>query len=445
MLHSARLAGLKGADGRSMPKILIIADDLTGAADCGVVFARRGMEANVVLSRAGEDLAHRSPIQSPMLAIDADTRRLGPSQATRVVALIVNQYANEGALVFKKVDSTLRGNVGAELAGALLARRANATAGERVAILFAPAFPAHCRTTVGGRQMVNGRLLEEKGVGRGLPASIGAMLSEAGLSYRLAGLETVRAGAGPLRAALRCVVKEADVAVCDAETEDDLRAIANAGMALGPGMIWAGSAGLARHIPHAAQGACDSDANLLAHLQVHGPTLFVVGSATSVSREQASALAAASDLCVFTLPGGALKGGVKDDAARIAACLARGKDVLVRLDSSETVPHNLERAAAQALGRMLQPCGPCVGALVATGGETARAVLDAWGIESLRLLGEVETGLPFSVSECAGRSLLILTKAGGFGTRDTLLGCRDFVRRLANNEIAGLHAGGRKR
>lgn len=53
MLHSARLAGLKGADGRSMPKILIIADDLTGAADCGVVFARRGMEANVVLSRAG--------------------------------------------------------------------------------------------------------------------------------------------------------------------------------------------------------------------------------------------------------------------------------------------------------------------------------------------------------------------------------------------------------
>jgi 4-hydroxythreonine-4-phosphate dehydrogenase len=69
-----------------------------------------------------------------------------------------------------------------------------------------------------------------------------------------------------------------------------------------------------------------------------------------------------------------------------------------------------------------------VGALVATGGETARAILDTWGIQRLRLLGEVEPGLPWSVTDGWRRALIVLTKAGSFGSPGTLLHCRDFLR-----------------
>ena len=59
-------------------------------------------------------------------------------------------------------------------------------------------------------------------------------------------------------------------------------------------------------------------------------------------------------------------------------------------------------------------------------GRTAGEVYE----DRLRLLGEVEPGLPYSTAQCAAREILILTKAGGFGTPQTLLHCREFLRAI---------------
>jgi D-threonate/D-erythronate kinase len=432
-----------------MPKILIIADDLTGAADCGAVFAECGMQATVVLNRPGEGSATRYPVTSPeVLAIDADTRSHGPEQASEKVARIVDRFGSS-VLLFKKVDSTLRGNVAAELAGVLHARRATAAAGERIAILFAPAFPAQGRTTIHGRQMVNGRPLQHTDLGRpehaSSPARLDGMFAEAGLSSGWIELARVRAGAGPLKSAVQRMADQMDVLVFDAETDDDLHAIANAGIALGSNMIWAGSAGLARHIPDAAGFARDSYAMTRAKPQVDGPALFVVGSPAPVSCRQADELAAAPDLAAFTLSADAFSDGGTKYTGVITERLERGDDVLVRFDSSQVSAQHEPRALARALGVLLQPCAKQLGTLLATGGETARAILDAWAVGNLRLLGEVEPGLPYSVGECGDRTLLILTKAGGFGGADTWLRCRDFVRELGiDREAAGIPAAGGK-
>jgi 4-hydroxythreonine-4-phosphate dehydrogenase len=84
---------------------------------------------------------------------------------------------------------------------------------------------------------------------------------------------------------------------------------------------------------------------------------------------------------------------------------------------------------------LIAPCADHAGALVATGGETARAILDAWGIRRLRLLGELEPGLPWAVTEGWRRDLIVLTKAGSFGTPGTLLHCRDFLRDVRRDTV----------
>jgi 4-hydroxythreonine-4-phosphate dehydrogenase len=82
---------------------------------------------------------------------------------------------------------------------------------------------------------------------------------------------------------------------------------------------------------------------------------------------------------------------------------------------------------AAALARMARPVSDEIGALIASGGETARAVLQSAGVTRLRLLGEVEKGIPFSVTENWNRPLPVITKAGDFGSPDALLKCSQFL------------------
>ncbi len=70
-----------------------------------------------------------------------------------------------------------------------------------------------------------------------------------------------------------------------------------------------------------------------------------------------------------------------------------------------------------------------VGALIATGGETARAVLAMSDITGLRLLREVEPGVPLAVSTGA-RQIPVITKSGSFGSRATLAHCVQVLRGL---------------
>jgi 4-hydroxythreonine-4-phosphate dehydrogenase len=236
------------------------------------------------------------------------------------------------------------------------------------------------------------------------------------------------------------LASEADVIVCDAETEADLQAIAKSSRALGPGTVLAGSAGLARHIlsdPEYPRTATASGRGSAIALE-KGPTLFVVGSLSEVSRQQAQMLAAAPNVETFSHPQRSLlmnqTTAWHDYAGLISKSLERGKDVLLMLDSTERFTNTQIRILTTSLARMLQPLAGHAGALVATGGETARTVLQAWGVSYLRLLGEVEPGLPYSVTEGWTRDILVLTKAGGFGTRETLLHCREFIETIRRSQ-----------
>jgi len=413
--------------------MVVIADDLTGAADCAAACAARGISATVLLhSRRDEDSDAWWP-ESEIISIDADTRHLSNEQAAETTTELVQLCQRRGAqgsgcLLFKKLDSTLRGNIAAEL-GAILRTRRMAREAEKPSIVMAPALPAQGRTTVGGRQMVRGRPLEETdiwaGETRAPQSEISALLAEGGLSCRVIDAATVRSGLSGLQGVMVRLADEADVVVCDAETDDDLRTIAEVSMALGERTVWAGSAGLARYLPAAAGMLSEFDDKLHMNFPA-GPTLFVVGSAATISREQVSILAAIPEVATMRVTP-ALLADSPAASTQIVKALQSRRDVLVVLEGS---PSGESRLVTRALSRMVAPCAPFIGGLVATGGETARAILDDLGIRRLRMLGEVEPGLAFSAIDGWTRQLPVLTKAGGFGLPETLVRCREFLRRL---------------
>ena len=411
----------------------MIADDLTGAAECAAACAVRGFRATVLLHSRGDRIT-RQP-DADVLAIDADTRRLSAEQAAAITADLIQIWTmsdgSSAGFIFKKLDSTLRGNFAAELAALLRVRSDMASNAKEVSIVMAPALPAQGRTTVGGFQLLHGRTLEESDIARddtrGPRSDIAAALAEAGLSCVLIDLETVRSGLSGLQNAMTDLAPQADVILCDAETDDDLHAIAQASMVLGERMVWAGSAGLVGHLPHAikmvAKGRDQGPVDI-----APGPTLFVVGSCAATSREQARMLTAIPDVVTVHFVHGSL---IDDQTAceRVRGGLLSGRDVLVVADEYKRFSGD-ETLLLKALTKTMAQWAPILGGLVMTGGETARSILNHLGIRRLRQLGEVEAGLPFSVADGWARPLPVLTKAGGFGSPLTLVRCRDFLQRL---------------
>ena len=416
-----------------MAQMLILADDLTGAADCGVACAGHGLHTLVVLGDSA------SEVSADALSIDGDTRRLAPNQAALETVRLLRKYLHhEGMLLYKKLDSTLRGNVGEELAATLATRRTFADAEERIVVVLAPAFPAVGRTTLGGRQLINGKTLEEslQLLDHPSPArsDIAAILRASCLRTELLALDLIRGDSLALCKAMQSNAQFADVLLCDAETEDDLRRIAESSMVLGCKTVWAGSAGLARHLPPVA-GLSRASATRSTQPSARGPALFVVGSGSAVSREQVEVLGSRSDTVVVRISPKVLMASEQSQERsayelEIEWALDTGSDVAVFLYPAVQLDISIGRSLIAALAAIATPFADVVGALVVTGGETARAVFQAWGITRLQLIGQVEAGLPFSVTSGWNRELPVLTKAGGFGGPESLLRCLEFLHTL---------------
>ena len=82
-------------------------------------------------------------------------------------------------------------------------------------------------------------------------------------------------------------------------------------------------------------------------------------------------------------------------------------------------------------GALLAPVAPHLGGLVATGGETAAALLAHFGVDGLRLIDEIEAGVTLGLTRGA-LQVPIVTKAGAFGTPETLVRAVHHLRAIRN-------------
>ena len=401
-----------------MPRILVLADDLSGAADCGIAFTRSGLSAVVILSEGPAAVTRAAP---DVLAVDADSRRLPPEAAAAINARMARRYLSDDLVFYKKIDSALRGNVAAELAALTpLAGLA----------IVAPAFPATGRVTRGGRVYLHGMPLEatetwQRAQLTGI-ADIAAILTRGGVRPARVGLDLVRGEPDALRDALELMGLEGAAAVvCDAETETDLAAIAVASARLARRHFCVGSAGLAHHLVRASGTVADTPP---ISLRLRGPVLVAVGSLSSASRVQAQHLAQEPGVVTLTVQPEILLQGESSPQWQAAStefhsALQQEDDVLLTIGCGNTMPPEEGWRLCAALGRLVVPFAARLGGLLATGGDTARGILDALGAVGLRLTREIEPGVALSVME-GERPLPVVTKAGAFGGPGTLVHCR---------------------
>lgn len=354
----------------SPPRWGLIADDLTGACDAAVQFALRGFQTTV-LTQETVLIQEKGalPSTTEMMAISTDSRDDPADVAARKSEAACRLMVSRGiSVVFKKIDSTLRGNVGVETQAVM------AACGFAQAVVN-PAFPAMGRTLIGGSLRVRGIELEPR-------CHLPSMLP-----------------ADP-----RFLIE-------DAASEEELSRIALGALGRRPPALLVGSAGLAREAAAILSNRFARPCATATPEDDGRPLVFVVGSVHDVTAAQVRHLVkscAATEVEAEQL-GVSHFQQAEDSGAHLV--------VRVPLDRfSERALDGLVRAAEAA----------CAGGLFVTGGDTARLVCNALRVEAIRLRGEIAPGIPWGVIEGGpAQGLQIVTKSGGFGDADALVEVAD--------------------
>jgi len=399
----------------------IIADDFTGAMDSGAPFARDGYHVHVLLHPPADP----ETVARGTLAVCTDSREIGGAEAYAVVKGVVCAVGSgRTRRVFKKIDSTMRGNVADEIA-AILDNSVYSCA------IVAPAAPKNGRTVVDGRCLVHG--MPSGPAGQGVRP-----LFQHRFADRVAGigLEVVRKGRSRFVAELdRLRARGTGVVVVDAESIEDLRVVGSA--ATQPDVLLAGSSGLAEAV--CGTGPAGGPA---AGTPVFSPgtMLFVVGSLAQTTGQQVEFLLGLGLVQPVTVCVQSLLEDESAEAARVLGEVVRAdqqKPLLIRPDASDSEhsrsrespgdrvdERRLHRRVSSFLGltaKQILDLRP-VHALFASGGDTASGVAEALHIESILLEREVLPGIVRGRCSVGhhGPPLTFVTKSGGFGTVDSM-------------------------
>ena len=377
-----------------IPKTLIIADDLTGALDAAGPFCDRGLRvATIVDSQSLSSKIDLSKID--VLAVNSDSRHVSVVEATRRIETIARSLdVEQFNFVIKKIDSTLRGNVVAETV--FLASTFN-----RGLAIVAPAFPKQSRTVKKGYVHVAGVKLGETefAADKLNPApkeSINDLFSEhPDVNEAVLGDSSTDLFVSP-----ECL----KVVAYDAEHDIELQLAVDAFHANVEASILVGSSGItsrfAQSLPSRSVAQKDVSAESL---------LFVVGSRSERSELQVQGLV---DRRVGSVAHGTNGefGALHLDSENVFVLVASENSTEV-VPSSVVASRLASTAADVVRSRNFE-------AVVVTGGDTALALLREMKVSVVEVLRNFVPGIPISRISFAGKQILLLTKAGGFGDPD---------------------------
>ena len=405
-----------------MLRLLMIADDFTGALDTGVQLAAHGIPTQVVVGQA--DL---SACSSTVLVVDTETRHLSAAKAAEAVARLTRSAVENGVgCIYKKTDSALRGNVGAELAALL-----NASDSRRLA--FLPAFPQMNRVTKNGVQYIDGVPVTESPFG----VDPFEPVRHAAVAELLAEQTDLPAASFPALAADAGVPTANGILIFDAATAEDLSSTGRALLNNGGLHVLAGCAGFGAVLPELlGLGGADVTCPAL------DPRLLVIcGSVNAITLAQLDKAEQAGFTRLRLTPRQKLTPDYwyseegQTALKNIEGTLAAHPYNII--ETNDEGGNELTAAAADALGltreemrvRIARGVGQlagelfashAVGTLLLTGGDTLLQCMNSVGVHELEPICEMERGVVLARFGCSGITRYVITKSGGFGHADLL-------------------------
>jgi uncharacterized protein YgbK (DUF1537 family) len=387
---------------------LVIADDLTSAAEAAGHAASAGRRATVVVWDASKGPDWPSAGQPDLVeCLDLNTRALDPANAARAHATALGMVDATGRMLYKTVDSSLRGNWAEEIAATL------AAVNRRVCVL-APAYPEFDRHTRSGVQLVSGVPTNEGPAGSDPVRPVTE--ARVWVSLAAAGLEVVRVSAHESLSAVLATAMAADqqartVVVVDAWTPEHLSKIAGSVEPFGSEIVIAGSPGLFEALlPTPELGCLDALGGRSTR------TLTAVGSLHPSSRAQVRYLERRG-VSVVTAHAYTRASTLTSELEAILE--ARGQAVVVTSPSSDG-PSPLP-VLSEAVASIV--CSPLDVGLVLVGGDTARSVLGHAQVRATTASGVVTAGVPVLHLTLPLGCCQVITKAGGFGDPSLLHRC----------------------
>lgn len=403
-----------------MVKLLIIADDFTGALDTGVQFAASGAETRVVTNRGYNFSDVKESVQ--VLVLDAETRHLSPEKAYEVVFAVTKRAYRDGIpFIYKKTDSALRGNIGSEL-------RAVLDATGRSSLHFLPAFPKMNRVTKKGMHYIDGILVHESVFGSDPfePVSssyIPEIIQEQAEVTVVETLEDWKPVPG--------------VMVYDAIGDEDLREKGQFLLEHDELHIMAGCAGFAGVLPAllGLEGAMRKEVKLRDRL------LIACGSVNPITRCQLDYAEQHGFTRIAMTPEQKLKEPFYQTAEgqrflrKWKAAAEENRFCIIDTNDPPGSSETLEYAKAQGitleelrvqisstLGYILKKLlnMGLSSTILITGGDCLLGFMKHIGCDTIAPVCEMDPGTVLSEIELQGRTVTVISKSGGFGDKNLL-------------------------
>lgn len=435
MVFDEVLSNFQEEGDRQMVKLLILADDFTGALDTGVQFSGKGIRTQVVVS--GHWVEPDSDCD--VMVIDVETRHVPKEKAYEIVYDVCQQAVKYGICCFyKKTDSALRGNVGSELQAA-----ADAVFGKN--IVFVPAFPAMRRITVDGVHYIDGIPVKESVFGQDPFEPVmydrvdellratgyrGGVIGVSKAERKLQTAEDWKTQASEERRQKAAEAAKQQLFLYDAETDADLDEIAEAVSKKSDIPILAGCAGFAAKLPELLKLPVKKSGDV----KLKENLVFLCGSVNPITKSQIVYGEKMGIPRIHLKPEEKLEISYWDQPEGLGKIRQLAKDGMqhIIIDSNDEEGHNdtMEYAAkkgysiedvrvriSETLGYLLKKLidAGMEATYLITGGDTLIGFMKAIGVSELEPVNEIRPGCVLTSLNYQDKKHYVITKSGGFG------------------------------
>lgn len=425
-------SGIMGAD----VKTLIVADDFTGANDTGVQFSKRQLKSIVITNK---DQIHKSLKDCDVLVVDTESRSDDKDTAYRKTFEIGKIVRTKNIkYVYKKLDSTMRGNIGAEVSGIMDSL-------EIQHAVIVPAFPANERITKSGVVYVKGVLLTDTEAAHDPKTPVKESYIPAIISYQtekrsaVIDFNEVLKGRENLIQKVQQLMDDGiQMIVIDVLNNDDLDLIASCITSIKKRILFAGSTGLAEYLP-----------KYLDFGHIKKSNVVIAGSVSEVTRNQIEYAKERLSLTIIDVGIEKIFTGERDlEKNRIIATVKesslKGEDIIIRsAPTKASVTKSFEQGEIYGLNKydvsekialflgdiaryVIQETQ--INGILFTGGDTAIKALEALNAHGTLINDEIEPGIPYGrfIDE-QYNNIIVVTKAGGFGNEEAIFHVLNFL------------------